>query len=115
DEDRSALGRRYDVDYSPVRRERMRAFFDAWQSRLAEIDFSDLSHEAQIDYVLLRNRLTFEQAMLWQEEREEAEMQPLLPFARRLQELQEARRERGDVDARASAQTLAEVLAEVER
>jgi uncharacterized protein (DUF885 family) len=113
-EDRGALMRRYDVDYSPVRRDRLRAFYEAWQSRMKEVDFDSLNHEAQVDYILLRSRLAFEREMLAQEEREEEEMRPLIPFARRIQELQETRRERKDVEAQPAAQTLAELATEVE-
>jgi uncharacterized protein (DUF885 family) len=115
DEDRGALMRRYDVPGSPVRRERLAAFYQSWQSALDATNFSDLNHEAQIDYILLRHRLAFELAMLEQEQREQAEMAPLLPFACRIQELQEARRERKDVDSQPAAQTLAEVSREVDK
>src|SRR5262245_43900680 len=51
--DRSALFRRYDVDYSPARRQRLREFYAGWRARLAELDFDRLSEEGRIDYLLL--------------------------------------------------------------
>ncbi len=106
DEDRGALFRRYDVAYSPVRRARFRAFYEGWLDRLAELDFDALNHEGQVDYVLLRNRLDFELEMLDQEAADVAEMEPLVPYAVGLGELQETRRDREGVDARAAADTL---------
>jgi uncharacterized protein (DUF885 family) len=105
--DGAALRRRYDVPGSPVLRERRRAFYASWSDRLQELDFAALNHEARIDYVLLRNRIEFELAMLTEEERHAAELAPLVPFSRTIQELQERRRDRLDVDARAAAETLA--------
>lgn len=114
-EDRSALMRRYDIPLSPVRRERLRDFYRGWQSSLRAMDFDALNHEGQADWVLLRNRLTFELEMLDQEEALVTEMAPLLPFARSLQRLQEERRDRvASVDARAVADTLDRVAEEVE-
>jgi len=113
-EDRSALLRRWDVPYSPVRRERMEAFYRGWLAALDANDFAALNREGQADWVLLRNRLVFELEMLEQEAHDDAEMAPLLPFARSLGLLQEARRDRKDVDARAAAATLDSVADQVE-
>ncbi|HSW30531.1 MAG TPA: DUF885 family protein [Longimicrobiales bacterium] len=113
-EDRSALLRRWDVPYSPVRRARLESFHRGWLAALDATDFATLNREGQADLVLLRNRLVFELEMLRQEEREDAEMAPLVPFARTLGLLQEARRDRTDVDARAAAVTLDSVADQVE-
>jgi hypothetical protein len=106
DEDRSALFRRYDVAYSPERRARLRRFYEGWHRRLAELDFDQLNHEGQVDYVLLRNRLDFELEMLAQEALAVADMEPLVPYAIGLGRLQERRRDRLDIDSRAIADTL---------
>jgi uncharacterized protein (DUF885 family) len=114
-EDAAALRRRYDIPNSPVVLARQRAFQEAWLRRLKELDFNSLNREGQIDYILLRHRIEFELAMLDEQERNLEELAPLIPFARRLQELQERRRERKDVDPRAAAQTLADAKKEVDR
>jgi len=105
-EDRSALFRRWDVPYSPNRRERLRGYYREWQRSLADLDFDALNHEGQIDYVLLRTQLAFELAMLDQEAVADAEMAPLVPFAQAIGALQEARRDRKDVDPRAARHLL---------
>src|SRR5690606_3954529 len=87
-DDRAALGRRYDVDYSPLVRERMERFYTGWQGALAGLDFASLNLESQIDHVLLTHQIEFELATLDERERHEREMQTLLPFAPRIQQLQ---------------------------
>ena len=80
EEDRRALGRRYDIPYSALRRERMRVFYSGWLARLGELDFAGLNQEGQVDYVLLRTQVEFELETLAQEEIAVAEMEPLVPF-----------------------------------
>ena len=112
--DRSVLGRRYDVDYSPVARERLERFYTGWGAALAGIDFGSLNLESQIDHVLLQHQVEYELALLEERERHEREMHTLLPFSQRIQRLQLNRRERLDVDAQAAAQELAEMATEVQ-
>lgn len=115
DEDRGALLRRYDVPFSPVRRARLQEFYDGWLQELGRLDFDGLNHEGQIDYVLLRNRIEFEIEMLAQEEIQVAEMGSLLPFARELEQLQEARRDRVPrLDSRVTADLVNRVAGEIE-
>ncbi len=112
--DRDALGRRYDVMYSPVLRERLRALGRGWLDRLAELDFSALNREGQLDYILLRNRIEFELAMLDEEEAAVAAMAPLVPFADRIRELQESRRDGQRAEPRPSAQALSDLARELD-
>lgn len=114
-EDRAAIDRRYEVEYSPVRQERFREFYLGWQERMSEVDFDALNHEGEIDYVLLRNRIAFELEMLDLDDRRWAEIAPLVPFAETLRTLQEDRHDRQRVDPREVAGTLDDVAAEIER
>ncbi|HXV63429.1 MAG TPA: DUF885 family protein [Vicinamibacteria bacterium] len=114
-EDRAALLRRYPVEYSPVRHERLRRFHTGWQRQLAGVDFADLNHEGQIDYILLRNRVTYDQEMLDLDQRRWEEMAPLLLFAAQLRTFQEDRHDRRRVEPRAAATTLDAVADEVAR
>jgi uncharacterized protein (DUF885 family) len=113
--DRAAIARRYPVDYSPVRHARLRTFYEAWQDRLRQLDFSDLSHEGQVDYILLRNRITFDQAMLELDEERWSQIASMIPFADELRALQETRHDRRRVDPRETATTIDAVAANVER
>jgi uncharacterized protein (DUF885 family) len=112
--DRAALLRRHDVDYSPVRRERLRAYAGEWQGRLERIEFDALSQEGRIDYLLLRNELRYQLALLEREEALFAQMSPWLPFAGTVMELEEARRRLEPVDPAALARTLAELAQEID-
>ncbi len=91
--DRNALGRRYAVDYSAVRRERFRRFDRAWLVRLGGLPFDSLSRPAQVDAILLRTKLEHELRLLDREATLANEMAPLLPFADTLDAMLEARRE----------------------
>src|SRR5690606_5661485 len=108
--DRAVLLRRYDAPYSPERQRRMREFYQAWQARLRELDFDRLGVEGRIDYILLEHELRYELALLDREERVFAETESLLPFARTILSLHDARRRHETIDPRAAADTLAGLL-----
>jgi len=112
--DRAALARRYGVDFSPARRERMRDFYTAWQARLAAADFDALSAEGRIDWTLFRNELGYELALLDREERQSAEMAPWLPFAPTIMDLEESRRRLEPVDPPQAAATLAAMAVSID-
>ena len=112
--DREAIERRYPVEYSPVRIERLSVFHLGWQQNLATLEFESLNFEGQVDYVLLRNRIAYDIAMLSLYEERGQEMAPLLPFADRLRLLQEDRHDRKRVHPRTAAQTLDGVAGEID-
>ncbi len=114
-EDRAALIRRYNVEYSSSRRERLRAFYSDWRDRLRAIDFEPLGVEGRIDAVLLENELRYQLHLLDEEAKRFAEMAPLIPFAARIMRLEESRRSREAVDPAAAAAELDEITKEVER
>lgn len=113
--DRSALMRRWDVDWSEARRDRMRTFYQDWQARLGEIDPEGLSVEGAIDYVLMHNELRYRLKRLDREADEFEEMATLLPFARQIAALEEARRSGKPLDPARAAEMLDELADEVEQ
>jgi len=112
--DRRAVPRRYDADYSPERRARLRSFLETWRAELANVAFQELGRESQIDHVLLDNELRYELALLDREEREWREMAALLPFAPELITLQEERRAMAPVAPRETARLLTDVAVRVD-
>jgi hypothetical protein len=114
DEDRAAIDRRYAVAYAPELHKRLRELLTGWQSNLRDVDFDRLNREGQVDYILLRNRLEFELAMLDERELAARTMGPLVPFAPAIAELQRIRHAGERPAARGSAQTVSDVAEEIE-
>jgi uncharacterized protein (DUF885 family) len=111
--DKAAIERRYEVPHSPARSQRLRAFYQGWQRRLAESDFDGLNTEGKIDYVMLRNRVEYDLEALGLSETRWRQMSPLFPFFDRLRLLQEDRFDRKRVEPRAAAATLNAVAQQV--
>ncbi len=105
--DRGALLRRWDIAYSPARRAVERDFYAAWLARMDSIAFASLSEGGKVDWILLKNRLQHEQALLTQEEQVMSETAPLLPFEGTIFTLAEARRDLLTPDDPTVADTLA--------
>ena len=114
-EDRAAIQRRYEVEYSPTRQARLRRYYLDWQRRLAELDFEDLSAEGRIDYVLMQNRTRYDLDLLALSERRWSQIASLVPFADRIRLLQEARHDRQRANPREAAATLNQVADDVAR
>ena len=89
--DRQLLNRFYIVSGSRTRREKLAAFYAGWLKELPNIDFDGLSHEGKADYVLLRNRIEYDQALLGRDERIQQRIAPLVPFSEDIVQILEAR------------------------
>ena len=87
--DREALAAAYTVRVSPVRLERMKKFLSDEQAVLQAIDFDSLPESDKLDYLLLKNKLATDQHHLTIEEKRAAEMQPLIPFAKTIEDFTE--------------------------
>ena len=112
--DRAALLRRWHVEYSPTRRERLRTYYTEWRTRLRRVDFDRLSQEGRIDYVLLDHRLRAELARLDREQREAGEMASRVPFAPAITQFVEAWRAFDKVDAAKAGRTLSRLALDVD-
>jgi uncharacterized protein (DUF885 family) len=112
--DQTSLARRYDAPGSPLQRTRMRQFYQAWRTRLKEVDFDKLKQEGRVDYVLLDNLLKYQLALLDRADKQRAEEAALLPFADQLLRLQDDRREMKVVDGKAAARVLATLAKQVD-
>ena len=113
-EDRSALGRRYAVEYSPARTKRLEEFTGQWLGRLRDLNFDKLSQEGRVDYVLLRNELEYEHYQLNRSKQQLAEMQPFTPFSSTIFGLMEVRRELKPVNQQEAGRTLAALATQVD-
>lgn len=90
--DRGSLTRFYSAPYSPIKRKRFKQFYTEWLDALKQIDFGKLNQQEQVDYVLFKIQLDYELRQLDLEEKRFAEMEPLIPFAKSLIELEDSRR-----------------------
>ena len=112
-DDRAAILRFYVIPGSPTRRERMRAFYDAWLANLRKVAFDGLSQEGRADYVLLRTRIEYEIALLGREDRVQRDIAPLLPFSGDVIALAENRQRLDFITADGAARALEAIDAKV--
>ncbi len=118
DADIGILNRFYTAQTSPNRIARFRDLYRERQSFLAGLNFDQLNHDEQIDYVLLRNHLERELKELSRLEAQLGEMANLMPFARTISDLEDTRRKLEFVDPAKSAamlNDLAKKISETQR
>ena len=91
-EDYGSLNRFYTARESPNRAARFRQLNAEWRALLGGQNFEALNADEQIDYVLFKNYLEHERRELDRAARRAAETAALLPFARVITDLEDARR-----------------------
>lgn len=79
--DLGALNRYYRIDEAPQRVQALRTFHNSWLSTLGGLNFASLSHDAQVDHLLLTNEIRRELRRLDLTEQRLNDALPLLPFA----------------------------------
>src|ERR1051326_7547502 len=104
--DRGSLQRSFFVNNSPARRERFRKFYADALDRIQKLNFDAMSQEGKVDYILFRSDLEHELRQLDIEAKQQAEIEPLMPFAKTIVEMEEARRGMTPIDSAKAATTL---------
>src|SRR5207245_1727523 len=112
--DRGSLQRSYPVASSPARRERFRKFYSDALERIQKLDFDSMSQEGKVDYILFRNQLERELRQLDIEAKQLNEIQPLIPFAQAIVDLEEARRRMEPIDSAKAALTLTDLRKQID-
>jgi uncharacterized protein (DUF885 family) len=112
--DRTALLRRYAADYSPERYARLARFYTEWRHELKKIPYEPLNVEGRIDHVALSSRLEYELRLLAREQAWVRETEALLPFAKSITDLLEARARLDSMDPRKAASTLDEITRSID-
>ena len=107
--DNGSLTRVYNLQLSPSRRARFRKLYQEWLDSLAQYDFAKLGLEGKVDYILFRNDLQYRLHELDVQEKQFAEMAPLLPFANTVFEFDDGRRMMKPVDAPHAAELVAKI------
>jgi uncharacterized protein (DUF885 family) len=112
--DRMSLMRTYVVEISPQRSARMEKFYQDELSTLEGINFDQLSHEDQVDYLLLKHNCNSQLHQLDLQRKQAAEMAPLLPFARTIEDIMEKKRLMERPDSEKSAAALTEIVKQMD-
>src|SRR5262245_6929604 len=112
--DRGSLTRSYPVAMSLSRRERFRKFYSDWLASLQKMDFDSMSEDGKIDYILFKNHLEYELRQLDIQARQLDEIQPLIPFAKTIIDLEETRRRMEPIDSAKVAATLTDLRKQVD-
>jgi len=112
--DRGSLTRSYPVTVSRARRERFKKFYSEWLASLQSLDFDSMSQDGKIDYLLFKNHLEYELRQLDIQSRQINEIEPLVPFAAKIIELEEARRRMEPIDSAKIAATLNDLRKQVD-
>lgn len=104
--DRGSLTRSYPVSMSGLRESRFRQFYSGWLAELEKQNFDSMSQEGKVDYLLLKNHLEYELRQMDIQAKQLAEMQPLIPFAKTIVDLEDSRRQMQAIDSARTAATL---------
>ncbi len=112
--DRGSVTRTYPVAGSQRRRERFRKLYTEWLASLQSLNFDSMSQDGKIDYLLFKNHLEYELRQLDIQSRQLSEIEPLVPFATKIIELEEVRRNMAPIDSAKTAATLNELRKQVD-
>jgi uncharacterized protein (DUF885 family) len=112
--DRGSLARTYPVQYSRSRGDRFKKFYEQWLASLQSLDFDSMSQDGKIDYILFKNHLEYELRQLDIQSRQLSEIEPLVPFAAKIIDLEETRRRMEPIDSAKVAATLNDLRKQVD-
>ncbi len=112
--DLRSIERRYTLGISPTRAARLKQLYAEWLDSLGKWEFANLGLEGKVDYVLFRNQLQYELRALDIKEKQYAEMEPLIPFAKIIVGFDDGRRQMEPVDSKRAAELVAQIKKQVE-
>ena len=107
--DVESLNHKYRFPMSTARHDRMAEFFTEWQTRLGRANFEKLSQSGKVDYILLKNRLNYEQQQLKISNARKKEIAEIIPFWKSIVQLGEAQEDIKKIDAEQTAVKLNEL------
>jgi uncharacterized protein (DUF885 family) len=113
DADQRSLLRTYRIPTASARQQRMTEFYKDSLAALKRVDFDDLSQDGKIDYLAFQHYLDHQLRGLARQSQQFAEMEPLLPFAKTIAELEDARRRMEKPNGELAAATLAAMVKEI--
>jgi uncharacterized protein (DUF885 family) len=117
-EDFGSLNRFYSAQTSPNRAARLEQLYDDELTVLKRVDFDSLNHDEQVDYILFANYLNHQKDELKGYQAQLQEMSVIVPFARVISDLEDARRRMEPIDSAKTAailNDLAKVVSESQK
>lgn len=111
--DRMALERKYGIPTSAEQRDRLRRFDEDDLHQLDGIDFDSLDQSGKVDYLLLTSKLRFESRQLDHEQKQIAEIRPLIPFAEAIVALEQSRHRMEKIDPEQCAKALSDISRQI--
>src|SRR3989442_220382 len=111
--DRGSLSRTYPDALSPARRVRFKQFYERWLDTLPKLDFDAMGPDGRIDYLLFKNHLDHELRQLDLQAKQLAEIEPFIPFAKTVFELEETRRRMEPINSTKTAALLTDIAKQV--
>ena len=105
----ASVERTYPIEISATRQARLERLANDQDAALQATNFTALSRNGQIDYILLRNAVERLRARVKLDRSRAAEVQPLLPFYSTIVAFEESRRAMTPVDPPAVGQKLAQL------
>jgi hypothetical protein len=112
--DRGSLARSYPVGMSPARRDRFKKYYSDWLASLQTLNFDSMSQDGKVDYILFKNHLEYELRQLDIQAKQLSEIQPLIPFAKTIIDLEEARRRMEPINSAKIAATLNDLRKQID-
>jgi len=112
--DLESLNRTYPIRYSETRHTRLDRFYSEQQAALTKLNFDGLSQDGRVDYLLFRNLLEHQRRQLQLDGTRAHEIEPLMPFAKTIAGLEEARRRMEPMDAQKTAAIVSGLLQSIE-
>ncbi len=111
--DRRSLTAKYSLRISGVRLDRFERFYKDELAMLGKVNFQGLWEDDRVDYLLLRNRVTSDLHRLEIQRRQDAEVAPLIPFAKTIEDLDDQRREMKVPDPERAARALTAMVEQI--
>jgi uncharacterized protein (DUF885 family) len=113
-EDRGNIERFYTASTSQNRQARFQQLFNDWFALLQKLNFDALSHDEQVDYLLFKNYLEYELKQLEMRAKNLSEMSALIPFAKTISDLEDARRRLEKIEQSKAATVLNDLKKQIE-
>ncbi len=111
--DHDSLQFKYTIPMSPMAGERFDRFYQQQLVELELVDFSRLSQDGKVDYLLFQNKLRKELSQLGFERRKDQEIMDLIPFWKPIVALAEAYEKGEPIKGQRSAETLQQLLVDL--